>query len=147
MALPPDMIEEYYNNTSKCTINWILVKIVNNEKTNDCIQDIELVLKNEKWYFKAKTVFNNWECILDTYHEQFFSNDLKIWNKYSFVLDDKFNILIKIIDTKNIKTCVWNEVNYKENLNNYYIFFSLFFIIILIWVFFFKLLKSKKSKV
>ena len=54
MALPTDVIEEYYNNTSKCTINWTLVKIVNNEKTNDCIQDIELVLKNEKWYFDKK---------------------------------------------------------------------------------------------
>ena len=54
MALPPDVIEEYYNNTSKCTINWTLVKIVNNEKTNDCIQDIELVLKNETGIIDTK---------------------------------------------------------------------------------------------
>lgn len=144
MALSPEMIQEYLDKTSKCSLSWQLVQATKIWKDNWCIQDLELILKNESWYFKAIWFFNNWECILDTFHEQIFANDAKIWNNYNFVLDENFKILIDLWNKKNIETCTWNEVNYENNifLNNYLIFWIWILIILSIWLIFFKKKKN-----
>lgn len=147
MALSPDTIQEYFDKNSKCKTSWELIKATKIWKNDWCVQDIELILKNENWYFKTIWTYNNWECILDTFYEQFFENDAKIWNQYNFILDEKYNILIKWWNIENIETCVWNKITFDENINTqkYFIFGILIILILIIWIIFFKIKTKKQS--
>lgn len=146
MALPPDIIQEYFDKASKCKITWELVKISPEWESDWCMQNIQLILKNENWYSQARSDFNNWKCIVDSFHEQYFENQLQIWKKYSFVLDENFKILIDVWNTKEITSCTWNKINYENNIffNNYLIFWIWILIILSIWILFFKISKNTK---
>jgi ATP-dependent Zn protease len=140
MALSPDIIQEYFDKASKCKIDWELINFYPQWENDWCMQSIQLILKNENWYYQAHSDFNNWECIVDSFHEQYFETQLQIWQKYSFILDDSYKILIKSWENKKIQTCTWNEIHYENNifLNNYFIFWIWIFIILSIWIILFK---------
>ena len=101
MALPPDMLQEYFEQAQKCKISWKIKKIETISE-NQCISEIKILVKwkNYETHFMNATLLNK-ECTFDSYYKPFFEGDLKTWNQIEYILDEKnynkFQKLIQIL--------------------------------------------------
>lgn len=148
MALPPDMLQEYFEQAQKCKISWKIKKIETISE-NQCISEIKILVKwkNYETHFMNATLLNK-ECTFDSYYKPFFEGDLKTWNQIEYILDEKnyntFNYNTSAINTENIPYCTENKIETPENIfsTNYYFLWFFIFIIIL-WALFIKFYKKK----
>ena len=98
-ALPPEYINNYINDLSKCSISGV-VKKVQIIKYHDCFDKVYIFIKWDLWYFKVNTSLStSIECVWG-------SNDLftkktllNTWDKVDFLISKKDKY---IISNKNL---------------------------------------------
>lgn len=144
MALSPDTLEKYFDDTQKCIIEWKIqkIEILNQDK---CLKEVKVFIKNKDNstnYFKWDILV--WECIIDTFNNIFSEENLKVWKNIKYILDENYSPLSYIPENNlEIKTCVWNKVMKNLEKNNYFFYWTFWWLIIFLLIIFIFFKKRK----